>query len=184
MDRRTQKTRRAIFDAFDKLITKKAYSKISIQDVIDQANVGRSTFYEHFETKDYLLMEKCTELFEHIFLPDQFEKCHGFSKDSNFNEKITHILYHLLEDKAVVKGILSSESGEIFLSSFRKYLIDIVKDEQVAVDGIPQDFVQNHVSGSFIETVRWWVERDFAESPETVAKYYLKTLKIHSKNER
>lgn len=51
-----------------------------------------------------------------------------------------HILYHLLDDKKVVKGILSSESGEIFLQYFRKYMFDLVANTDMAVNSIPQDY--------------------------------------------
>ena len=109
MDRRIAKTRKAIFAAFDALIVRTDYSKISVQNIIDQADIGRSTFYEHFETKDELLRAKCTDLFEHIFVPGGTEATHAFSRNSTFEEKIMHILYHLLDDKKVIKGILASD---------------------------------------------------------------------------
>ena len=176
MDRRIQKTRTAIFTAFDKLIQKNAYAKISVQDIIDEANIGRSTFYEHFETKDELLRQKCTDLFEHIFLPHGTEKTHNFSEQSTFEQKITHILYHLLDDKKVVKGILSSESGEIFLQYFRKYLIETIGKEKLTLQDVSEDFLQNHIAGSFIEMVRWWVNRDFIDSSENLSLYFSKVL--------
>ena len=67
MDRRQRKTREAIFKAFTELLSKKDFNQITVGEIIGNADVGRATFYSHFETKDFLLKEFCEELFCHIF---------------------------------------------------------------------------------------------------------------------
>lgn len=101
MDRRQKKTRQAIIDAFVKLLTKTSYEKVSVKDIIDAADVGRSTFYSHFETKDDLARQICFELFDHIFSP-VIPPCstHNFSEmPQNTETRITHILYHLRDKR-------------------------------------------------------------------------------------
>ena len=67
MDRRQLKTRKAVLTAFEDLVSRKRYEQITVQDIIDIADIGRTTFYAHFETKDSVLDAICTDLFSHIF---------------------------------------------------------------------------------------------------------------------
>ena len=57
LDRRQTKTREAILKAFTEILFEQNYQKIKISMVVQRANIGRSTLYTHFETKDALLRE-------------------------------------------------------------------------------------------------------------------------------
>ena len=66
MDRRKAKTEKAIKTAFGRLIQEKTYGDISIQDIIDEADVARATFYDHFKSKEDVLVSISADIFAHI----------------------------------------------------------------------------------------------------------------------
>ncbi|MBQ7038917.1 MAG: TetR/AcrR family transcriptional regulator C-terminal domain-containing protein [Clostridia bacterium] len=183
MDRRQKKTREAIFKAFTELLSKKNYHQISVQDIIDTADIGRTTFYAHFETKEYLLKELCEELFDHIIdtamgLPHGHYHCScGSAEDSVF----LHLLRHLQENDHNILGLLSSENNEIFIRYFKSNLKKLVIS-QYAENGklkdaaLPEEYLINHISSSFVETVSWWLSHKRRETPEAVTTYFLATI--------
>lgn len=179
MDRRQQKTRQAIFEAFSILLERKNFSNITVQEIIDEANVGRSTFYAHFETKDDLLKTMCTDIFQHVFYEDlKQESSHDFSHAGHdFEKEITHILYHLQDNRKKLKGLFSCDSGEIFMKYFRGYLQEtfpsyVGKLHQKA----PFEYVLNMTICSFAETVRWWISGDKDYTPEQLASYFMEYI--------
>ena len=183
MDRRKQKTRRAIFQAFSRLLEVKHFNDITVQEILDEADIGRSTFYSHFETKDALLKEMCTDIFDHIFSSDlQSERSHDFSSsDHGLQEKITHLLYHLKDHKGNVLGVLSGESGELFMRFFKEYLASMFEQypESISQD-VPKEFALNHLVGSFAEAVKWWMGNRMKMAPEELAECYLKLIGYHA----
>lgn len=56
-DRRVQRTRESLFTAFSSLMQNGAYGEIRVSDIAEQATVARSTFYEHFNSKEELMLE-------------------------------------------------------------------------------------------------------------------------------
>ena len=183
MDRRQKRTRKAVYDALARLLEHKSYSNITVQDIIDEADVGRSTFYAHFETKDELLKSLCSEIFDHVFSQDLAkENTHDFSQGKkDLNEEITHILYHLLDNSRYIKPIVSSESGEIFMRYFKEYLTPVFEGELKKIKSkVPDDYMLNHLVCGFAETVRWWVTHD-SFSPEEISGFFLSTTPFSKK---
>ena len=179
MDRRQLKTRTAIFQAFAGLLEQKSYSRITVQDIIDAANVGRTTFYAHFETKDDLLKALCEELFGHIISTAMdHTHTHGLYSDKRAPESVfCHLLHHLQENDHNILGLLSCESSEIFLRYFKDSLNELIQSLFVSQDSgsartVPQDFLVNHISGSFVEMVLWWIRGRRKQTPEELDRYF------------
>lgn len=183
MDRRQQKTRDAIFMAFEKLLAEKSYGKITVQEIIDGANVGRTTFYAHFETKDDLLREMCTDLFEHVFSDHPgAETTHDFSlAEGDPGTIVTHILYHLRDSKRNLAGLLNGDSSEVFLHCFKQYINELVtvyllSGLERSNRELPEDFLMNHISGSFVNMVQWWIRTGMKQTPEELADNFLAVI--------
>lgn len=166
----------AIFDAFGRLLKQNQYSAVTVQDIIDEANIGRSTFYAHFETKDALLQALCAELFSHIVsgVTEHYQHCAyqpGQMPDSVF----LHILLHLLENDMHILTLLSCESNEIFLRYFKESLEGLIRTRVLPENRactLPEDFLVNHISGSFVDMVRWWLQTGRRQTPEELDLYF------------
>ena len=183
MDRRQRKTREAIFAAFSALLARKDFTHITVGEILELADVGRATFYAHFETKDFLLKAFCDELFCHIFdtaerenhRHDHIFKCGG--SDS----VIVHLFQHLKNNDNNILALLSSRNSSLFLPYFRNGLEKLLEGEiDVAnkrrnVD-VPDSFWNDHIVSVLMETVLWWVANGLKESPEIIAQYYMRVV--------
>lgn len=171
MDRRQQKTRRAIFDAFRRLLEKKRYDRITVQEIIDEADVGRSTFYAHFETKETLLEAMCSEVFFHVFAKDP---CPWSGRDHDLAGKLAHVLFHVKENHHDLSAILLSDSGEVFMAYFKKHLHELfVTHDGLFPSPVPSEYRLHQLTAAFAETVRWWAGKGFPAAPEEVVGWFL-----------
>lgn len=157
----------------------KNYNKITIQEIVDAANIGRTTFYAHFETKDDLLKELCAELFDHIIqsAADSTHTHGPYSEGGAPKSAFCHLFQHLAENGSSILGLLSCESNEIFLRYFKNSLNELVQSQlsdrkyygQVQ---LPEGFLVNHISSSFVETILWWVKNGMNQTPEELDRYF------------
>ena len=184
MDRRQRKTRNAIFDAFISLLGEKSFEKITVGEIIDRADIGRATFYAHFETKDYLLKELCEELFCHIFdcMQGEGEKHHHIFDCEAPDSVFLHLFQHLRKNDNHILELLSGDNNELFLSYFKNGLAGIIRSQDTLLKNnfparLPEDFIINHIAATFVETVRWWVRGKMALSPEEINRYFTLLIK-------
>ena len=183
MDRRQRKTRKVIFNAFTELLSTKDFNNITVNEIIEKADIGRATFYSHFETKDYLLKEFCEELFCHLFDTEnksQNEHNHIFYCDES-DEIFLHLFKHLKNNDNNILLLLSSENNELFSKYFKNNLelliesnITLFKNKKC--DNIPYSFWKNHIISTFCETVKWWTLNGLKESPEKITEYFFSVI--------
>ncbi|MBR4278673.1 MAG: TetR/AcrR family transcriptional regulator [Clostridia bacterium] len=180
MDRRQRKTREAIFKAFTELLYEKDFARITVGEIIERADVGRATFYSHFETKDFLLKELCGELFCHIFDTEGGNEAgHRHIFECVGEESVfLHLMRHLKRNDNNVLTLLSSQNNELFLKYFKSGLLTLVERnialfEERRNEKLPLSFWKNHVVATFTETVRWWIDNQMKESPEEITEYFV-----------
>ena len=147
-DRRITKTRKAIYQAFLQLLNQKDYEAITVQEIIDLADVGRSTFYSHYESKELLLDELCQKLFHHLF-----ERAEHLSPQ----DYLAHIFQHFKKNQDHVTSLLLSKN-DYFIRQLRKELehdvYPMVADELIkAHPTLPHSYLKHLVVSHFIETL-------------------------------
>lgn len=179
MDRRQRKTREAIFTALIALLSEKDFGQITVSEIIDRADVGRATFYSHFETKDFLLKELCEELFCHIFDMSNHEHPdhrHIFDCDAP-DSVFLHLFQHLQKNDNHILALLSCQNNDLFLRYFKINLQKLAASQLPAFtarrsEKLPDSFWIHHIASTFVETARWWVDNGMKESPETITEYF------------
>ena len=179
MDRRQRKTRNAIFTAFTDLLSKKEYPRITVGEIIDRADVGRATFYAHFEAKEDLLKELCEELCCHILdaITDNRADHHHVFMCNAPDSVFLHLFEHLEHNDHHILRLLSGRNAELFLPYFRKSAEQLVRAQLPTFahrksDTLPEDFWIDHIVCTLIDTIRWWIQHGTQPSAATITDYF------------
>lgn len=175
IDRRQKKTKLAIFRALRRLMAKKSFDKITVKDLIAEADIGRSTFYNHFETKELLLDAFCVDLFNHVFEPDQSSIRDRTPMPSRtFRDQLIHILSHLGDPELHLDNLLRSTGRPLFMKYLRDTLRGIFEDTiDFSKVSAPADYVLAHTTDGFGDTLYWWILCHPELTAEEVADDYL-----------
>lgn len=114
-DRRIVRTRQRLTNSLRELIVEKGYEHITVQDVLKRANVGRSTFYSHFESIEHLL--PCEDNFRLLLAP----------KNGHIN--FPALYEHVAENQPLANALLSSRGGAIVMGHLKNVLVDLIRQQ-------------------------------------------------------
>ena len=197
LDRRVQKTRKLLQDALIELVAEKGYEKVTIQELLDKANVGRSTFYAHFQDKEELLhsiLDRLDELFEQhkkqiLVAAKDFKKSNN--ADFTFGLSPTFSLFQFVgQNHRFFKAMLGNRGYGIFAKPVYDYVFAHVHglftepvhgDALAHLHGIFNTLRSRAKLGSFESEVAahyfvsalmgilvWWVENDMPCTAEEI----------------
>ncbi|MBI4673810.1 MAG: TetR/AcrR family transcriptional regulator [Chloroflexi bacterium] len=176
MDRRIQRTRQLLQNALSELILEKGYEAVTVQDILDRANLGRSTFYAHYTDKDALFLsgfEVLRQVFEDHTKGWMAGKGLAHGKPTDLWRAL---FQHASANQRYYKAMLGKRSGDMLLKHVREYLLDHVRKNLKALArsekklGVPLDVQAEFVVSSFLALLTWWLDRDMPYSPEQMVQ--------------
>lgn len=168
MDRRVQKTRKYLSEALVNLILKKGYEAVTIQDIIDEANVGRSTFYAHFESKEQLLFSSNSDLSRSLLVAMNPKTKNGID--------FLLLYQHAKENSKIAKAMLGEKGGDLILSHIKDVIsIKIENYLNTRYHGGKVQQMTNHfdskaLASALVSYLTSWLDADMPFSPEEMAR--------------
>ena len=178
MDKRQQKTRLALYRAFEACLKERDYNEIPIEDILIKSGVSRSTFYAHFKSKEDLRDSVLRNIFAHVFSHSLAqEDTHDFSKSSSmdYEHLFTHILYHLRDDKGLIRVLLAGSCRQAIHNEMRQGVEPLMErclnDGTLRKKGVPDALALMLLCEDFVTMVSYWFDRGCLESPEIMTHY-------------
>ena len=172
-DRRIQKTRKLLHDALGGLIQEKPYDEIAVQEILDRANVGRSTFYMHFRDKDELLSSSIHDMLGSIHATPLASSGERHERIIRFSLPFfEHIHRHRhtggarmgTRGRAIIHEHLQKVVAEQIADEVRKH----IQGRRRAAGQAPPGLLVRYVASTFILVLNWWVESRNPMPPKEV----------------
>jgi AcrR family transcriptional regulator len=169
-DRRVRRTRRALRDALLDLMTEKGYESVTVQDIIDRADVGRSTFYTHFTDKDDLLRDNLAGL---RYLLERPVPAGPAGRRRPLLRFSLPLFRHVYAEQAMARALFGRPGGAPVVRQVEQLLTDVVHAELSmlsagATSTVPQEAMGRFVVGAYLSLTSWWLGSAEAVSPEEI----------------
>jgi AcrR family transcriptional regulator len=160
VDRRIQRTRQLLHGSLMALIQEKGFEALSVQDIIDRANVGRATFYAHFDSKEDLLASGIENLRESL-RQRQRQPLAARGSDEGLFAFSRELFTHANEHRPVFQAMVGKRSGAVVQQMLQKMLVDLVREEVRATwaeraHDTPVEAVSQFIGGGLFGLLIWW----------------------------
>lgn len=177
-DRRISRTRRLMHEALMALIVEKGYEAITVQDILDRADVGRSTFYAHFRDKDELLLSSF-ELLRTLF--EEQQQALFASRRTGRDPEVYFILElfrHTGQHHKLYKAIAGKQSGEMILKYLHRYLYNMLIGPHTELmkkkkaPPVPIEITTHYLVSALLSLLTWWLDNNMPYPPEKMDEIF------------
>jgi AcrR family transcriptional regulator len=171
-DRRVQKTRDLLRGALASLVQEMDYDAISVKQILDRANVGRSTFYMHYRDKDEPLASSMLDMLRAMQAPPAASRLERQGEIIAFS---LPVFEHVQEQLSTRRSKMGSKGRAALHEQLQTILAEMIEDRIKATfsshakraNGISPDLLASFVASTFVLVLNWWVEGDKPLSAQT-----------------
>jgi AcrR family transcriptional regulator len=169
-DRRVRRTRRALHEALIALVLERGYERLTVQDVLDRADVGRSTFYAHYRDKEALLTATFDDMREQLRREVDAPAPAGRPDPGRPAELIFE---HAAANRRVYRALCGRQGGSAVQRHLHRMVREMVAESLHDYDpALPADVVAEFHAGATLSLLVWWIDRDFPHDPGWLAGAY------------
>jgi AcrR family transcriptional regulator len=171
-DRRSQRTYHLVSTAMMALLLEKRYDAITVQDILDRADIGRSTFYTHYYDKEDVLVsvtEQMLDLFSQRM--QQAEKGNGIVPGLELFQHAQQMSQHF-------QVLLRGQSGAVLMKTAQILLSKNIEHSLTTAfvgkrsPTVPLAVMSQYLAGAFLNLLKWWLEAEMPYSPELMNEMF------------
>lgn len=188
-DRRVRRTKKQLKNALIELIAERGYDGVSVQEILDRADVGRTSFYTYFRSKEDLLLRSLDDLgslFDNP--PDEAKKgekvgisphnTKGVPKTIGGTADFSHFLFlHLEENRRLARILLGRGGIPIVREHIRKQFLEYFKNRLQRNDSnritpFEREGTAIFASGALLSLILWWLDMDRPATPAKMGELF------------
>jgi len=188
-DRRSERSRRLLGEALVSLLMERHYADVTVQDILDRAGVGRSTFYAHYWDKDDLLASE----FERVIgMLGQRMEGEGGGRGSGGHTVLgipsRALFEHIGEQDQLLRAFARGRGpgqglefhiralGARLIERVERYLRALPAEQRTVESEWAIPLVAQGVVGTFLALLQWWLEAEKPLSPEQIDAYFFRLV--------
>ncbi|GEO62855.1 TetR family transcriptional regulator [Companilactobacillus nantensis] len=160
--------------AFIKLVNLNGFDKLSVKDLVNEAQINRGTFYLHYLDKYDLIEKYENEVL--LQIEDIFNKYPKASPTDIQNDKYNNAFFQLfkyLYSQKELAVVLMKSPDSVIIHKAKLLILRIVHSGTMFKDKVPTDFANEILSQGIIDFILYWLSQEKVKNPKTAYKIFL-----------